>query len=357
MDLAWRAWDLSGVGHSVTGMGIRYASAAYRELGGMLRRARERAGLTGTELAHKLDWPLTTISRMEHGKRTTSTTDVILWTVMCGLTLPELQPLLELTRRAERKQGYYLSDERIGGSLQSLIFHESLAEHVIGYEPQVIPGLLQTPAYAQALITAVDPDLSDDWVTGVVRTRMERRRILSLPKAARFSFYIHEHALRLQVGTDKTMAEQLLHLVLMAALGNITVRVVPSAARERSAFGGGFQLMEFPSHRPIVSVDNLRFGGLILEDHGYVHCYQKLVPMLADVALSEGQSRECAANLADVYDRGSQRSVTDVLEEEQLQRRIGNELRGSGVAQEQLQRRRGNELRGGDVEPPTPIYE
>ena len=337
-------------------MGNRYESAAYRELGAMLRRVRERAGLSAPELAGRLGWSLTTISRMENGRRTSTTTDVIQYAVMCGAKVPEVRPLVEFTRVAERKEGYYLSDDYIGGSLQSLIFHESSAERVLGYEPQVIPGLLQAPAYARALVAAVNSEQSEGWVAGVVRTRMERRRILSLPNPARFTFYLHEHALRLAVGTDEVMQEQLLHLVLTAALENISVRVVPSAARERSAFGGGFQLMEFHGHRPVVSVDNLRFGGLIVDEPDYVQSYRRLVPMLADVAFDEGQSREFVAELADEYDRGSQRRVADVLAEEQLQRRSGNELRGGGVAEEQLQRRVGHQLRGGGVDP-TPIYE
>lgn len=152
MDLARRAWGFPGFGRSVAGMGNRYVSAAYRELGGMLRRVREEAGLTATALARMLGWPLTTISRMENGRRTSTATDVIQYVAICGLKMPEVKPFVEFARMAERKQGYHLSDVRIDGSLQSLIFHESSAEHVIGCEPQVIPGLLQTPDYANALI-------------------------------------------------------------------------------------------------------------------------------------------------------------------------------------------------------------
>jgi transcriptional regulator with XRE-family HTH domain len=318
------------------GMGNRYVSAAYRELGGMLRRARQKAGLTATEIARLMGWPLTTISRMENGRRTSTTTDVIQYAVMCGMRWPEIKPLVEFTRLAERKQGYYLSDKGIGRSLQSLIFHESSAQHSIIYEPQVIHGLLQTPEYARALITAVNSDFTEDWVAGTVRTRMERRRILSLPNPARFTFYIHENALRLRVGTDAIMQEQLLHLVLIGALDNVVVRILPTVAGERSALGGAFHLMEFPEDRPIVYLDYLGGGGLVLDDANYVHSYHRMVPILADVALSEGQSREFAAELADAYDRGSQRRVA----EEQLQRRIGVELRGGGV-----------------VQPPTAIYE
>ncbi len=322
----------------------------------MLRRVREKAGITGDELSRRLGWSPTTVSRMENGRRPSTTTDVIQYTVMCGAQLSEVQPIVEFTRVAEHQEGYYLSDKRIDGSLQSLIFHESSAEHSIIYEPQVIHGLLQTPEYARALITGIKPDIDEDRVAGAVRTRMERRRILSLPKPARFSFYIHEQALRLRVGSDQIMHEQLLHLVLTAALDNVSLRVVPSVAGERSALGGAFRFMEFHDHRPTVYLDHLGGGGLFLDDPGYVRAYRELVPVLADVALNEGQSREFAAGLADEYDRGSQQGAADVLAEKQLQRRRGVGLRGSGVAEEQLQRRRWIGLRRGDVEPATPIY-
>ncbi|MBB4910877.1 helix-turn-helix domain-containing protein [Actinophytocola algeriensis] len=339
VDLARRPRFLSVLRHSVTGMGIRHASAAYRELGGMLRRVREKAGLSGDALARRLGWSPATVSRMESGRRPSTTTDVIQYTVMCGARLSEVQPIVDFARVAECQEGYYLSDKRIDGSLQSLIFHESSAEHSIIYEPQVIHGLLQTPEYARALVTAVKPDIDEDRVAGAVRTRMERRRILSLPDPARFTFFIHEHALRLRVGSDQVMHEQLLHLVLTAAMDHVSLRVVPSAAGERSALGGAFHLMEFQEHRPMVYLENLCDGGLIIDDPGYVRSYRELMPMLADVALNEGQSREFAAGLADEYDRGSQRRVADLL------------------AKEQLQRRRRNELRRGGVEPPTPIYQ
>jgi hypothetical protein len=239
---------------------------------------------------------------------------------------------------AEHQEGYYLSDKRIDGSLQSLIFHESSAELSIIYEPQVIHGLLQTPAYARALVTAINSDADEEWLAGVVRTRVERQRILSLPNPARFTFYLHEHAMRLRVGSDQVMHEQLLHLVLTAAMGHVTLRIVPSSEGERSAVSGAFRIMEFREHRPMVYLDDLGGGGLIIDDPVYVRRYGDVARMLTDVALDEGQSREFAAGLADEYDRGSQRGVAGVLAEEQSQRRcrIG--------------------LRGGGVEPATPIY-
>jgi hypothetical protein len=339
-------------------MGLYNASAAYRELGGMLRRLREEAGLTGAALSERLDLPATQISRMESGKRSSSTTDVVHYVVGCGGTLKTIKPYVKLTRLAERKQGYWISDARIGNSLQSLIFHEASTSRSIVYEPQLIPGLLQTAEYIRAVIAAIEPDLPEDQVAGMVRTREERQRILHWANPASFTFYVHEHALRLRVGDAEMMHEQLLQLVLTAALDNVTVCILPSAAGERSAFGGPFQLLEFRENPSLVYLDHPGGGGLFLEDRKFVEDYYQLLPKLTDVALDEGQSREFAANLADAYDRGSQPDVAHRLAEEQLQRHGGKLVRGSGVAEEQLQRHAGKLVRGGGVaESPTPIYE
>ncbi|GAA2991487.1 helix-turn-helix domain-containing protein [Actinokineospora diospyrosa] len=305
-------------------------SAAYRELGATLRGLRENAGLTLTELANRLGLPLTTLSRMETGHRASTTTDVIQHVVGCGLSYRKAQELFEFTRMAERQQGYYLSDQGIGGSLQSLIFHESMADYTVGYEAQMVHGLLQTPEYARAMISSVDADSTPDQLDGAVRTRMERSRILAVPEPAWFTFYIHEQALRLQVGTAKVMHEQLLHLVFTAARENVSIRVVPSAAGERSVLGA-FRLMEFALHKPIVYLDNLANGGLIIDEPAYVRGYYELIPKLEGIALDEEQSREFAAGLADEYDRGSHWDGADTMAQEQLQWRIGNGLRGGGV--------------------------
>jgi hypothetical protein len=282
---------------------------------------------------------------------------VVHYVVGCGGTLKTIKPYVELTRLAERKQGYWLTDKRIGNSLQSLIFHEASACHSIVYEPQLIPGLLQIPEYTRARISAREPDLAEDELAGAIRTREERQRILHWQNPARFTFYVHEQALLLRVGDAAIMHEQLLHLVLTAALDNVTVRIVPSAAGERSAFGGPFRLMEYDQYPPVMYLDHA-FGGLILEDRAYIESYYQLLPALTDIALNEGQSREFAAKLADAYDRGSQPDVAHRMAEEQLQRRVGERLRGGGVAEEQLQRRIGKLVRGSGVaESPTPIYE
>jgi len=84
-------------------MGVRHTSAAYRELGGMLRRVREKSGLSGDALARMLGWSPSVVSRMEIGRRPSTTTDVIQYLVMCGARREEVQPI-EIGRASCRER-------------------------------------------------------------------------------------------------------------------------------------------------------------------------------------------------------------------------------------------------------------
>jgi len=298
-------------------MGARRGSACYREVGAELVARRTAAGLTGQQIADISGWTRTRIARMEKGETSTSIADLIRYLVLCGLTIPQLKPILELARTAERRQGYWLSDKRIGNTLSSLIYHESAARSSISYEPLLVPGLLQTVGYMHARIAA-EPGVPQAEVESNIRTRVERQQILHWRAPARFMFFVHEQALRLCVGSPAVMQEQLLHLVLMSALDHVALRVIPSAVGERGIFGGPFKLLEFAKYVPLVYLDHVN-GGLFLEDSRYVADYRQLLPELNEVSLDEGESRSFAADLADEYDRGSQPDAAEHLEEEQLQ--------------------------------------
>lgn len=291
--------------------------ACYRELGAELRRHREAAGISEVELSESIGWSQTKISRIELGYAKLSGYEVILYLAFCGVHGPGAVEAREICRIAERQLGYWLSPhgEWLEDSLSSLIYHESTADRCTSYEPLLIPGLLQTAAYARVRIGAEQwrgPQLVDQ----CVRFRMERQQILHVPRPARFTYFLHEQVLHLQVGSPAIMHEQLLKLVLMASLAHVSVRVVPMSAAERSVLGGAFLLLEYAEHRPVVFLDN-HSTGLFLEDPDYVAPFYNLVPAIAEVALDEGQSRELIASVADQYDIGSGRDADDRVEEEQ----------------------------------------
>jgi transcriptional regulator with XRE-family HTH domain len=292
-------------------------TACYRELGAELKKRRESAGVTAAQVADETGWERSKISRIESGRVDISTVDVIFYLGACGIYRADAKDILELSRIAEHNQGYWLSPhgEWLEDSLASLIYHESSARRTICYEPFVVPGLLQTPAYARRRIARSAGRMS--WsVDEAHRIRMERKAILSRRNPAEFMFFVHEQALRTEVGGAKIMHEQILHLLTTAALEHVALRIIPATAGEQSMFGGPFQLFEHPVHSPLLYLDGF-LTGMFIEDGDIVgDHYRHVMPDLRAVALDAGESREYAANLADEYDRGSLLDVR--VEEEQL---------------------------------------
>lgn len=300
-------------------MGTRTATARFRELGEELRRIRTKANLTGMEIAHRTGWGTTKVSRVESGHMKVSEVDLIHYLGACRVFPPQANALLALCQDAHRHSDYWLETQgdHLEDSIKALIYHEVTCGSSTSYEPQVVPGLLQTENYARAMISQYSWR-QDTNVEFCVRARMDRQQILRRSIPPRFDFFVHENALRLEVGEVGTMHEQLLTLVLMSGLPSVIIRVVPSSAGSSGAFGGAFRVFRFADHRPLVYLDTTA-GGLFLEESEFVATYRQLVPAIADVALDEGQSREFLAELASEHDRESEQlDGHEQVEEKQL---------------------------------------
>jgi transcriptional regulator with XRE-family HTH domain len=282
-------------------MGDLTTTACYRELGAELRKIREAAGLTEAELSGKLGWSTTRISRSERGYVQLSEIDVIVYLAFCGVYGIYGSVQRAMCREAEPKPGYWLRqhEEGLPDATRSLIYHESTAAASTSYEPEFVPGLLQTEGYIRALTMELWPNWDADFA---VRLRQERQRILHRPSPASFTFFVHENALRLKVGNHAVMHEQVLALLLLDGLPHVAIRVVPAAAGAQAMLGGSFRLFEYGRYQPLVYLDGPTCG-FFLEDREYVDGYRALIPAIANLALNEGQSREWLAALASEYDR------------------------------------------------------
>jgi transcriptional regulator with XRE-family HTH domain len=299
-------------------MGRNHAGACYRELGAALKKRREAAGLAGDDIGRVTGWHRSKVSRVEHGQVEISVVDAIHYLAACKVFVTDAKEILTLCGNAERHLDYWVgAGGLLEDSFSSLIYHEATADRSIGYEPMFVPGLLQTEGYSRALMEQI-PDLSGHEVDAAVRTRGERQGILRRLQPAQFTFYVHEQALRVEVGSRRVMHEQLLKLVLMAALPNVKLRVLPTLAGEKGLFGGSFQLFEFHEHHPLVYFSSA-CNGVFLEDQDFVTDYRRLLPGMASVALDERESRALIADLANALDQRSQRRAPIYeLEEEQL---------------------------------------
>jgi transcriptional regulator with XRE-family HTH domain len=301
-------------------MGRTNATACYRELGAELKKHREVAGLTGDQIAHVTGWHRSKVTRVEQGQVGISVVDTIHYLGACKVFAAEAKELLKLCAEAERETGYWLSPhgEWLEDSLSSLIYHEATADRVVSYEPMLIPGLLQTARYARVRISRT-PGWSQEAVEAAIRLRDQRQQILHRPRPGQFVFYVHEQALRLRVGSQNAMREQLLKLLFIAALPHVTLRVLPAAAEEQASFGGSFRLFEYREHNPLVYLDQ-PWTGLFLEDREFVTNYRRLLSKISSIALDEAESRMFVADLANTLDQGSRRRDAGIyeVEEEQL---------------------------------------
>src|SRR5699024_4225424 len=261
----------------------RESTARARELGGELRRIRERSGLRGCDLARILGWDSSTVSRVESGNRGTSEVHIAIYLASCGLGKDEMEQFLNLARATD--DGYWLRPhgEQLPDELRSLIVQENLAGSIVSYEPLLIPGLLQTEEYARGLFRWFGR-ASDADVELKVRARMERQRLLDRRHPPRLTFSMHEQALRAHVGTAATMNEQLLHLVLTAARPGCDIRIVPDTAGPHGVLGGAFLLMSYAEHPAVAYGENL-IASVFLEKRSDIVAYQEILDKLADIDL------------------------------------------------------------------------
>jgi transcriptional regulator with XRE-family HTH domain len=299
-------------------MGRTNATACYRELGNELRKRREAAGLTGDHITHVTGWHRSKVSRVEKGQVEISAVDAIHYLGACKVFAADAKDVLNLCAEAERQVGYWLSPhgEWLEDSLSSLIYHEATADRSVSYEPMVIPGLLQTQRYSRVWIERT-PGWSREAVEAAIRMREERQQVLHRPRPGHFIFYMHEQALRLRVGNENAMHEQLLKLLFIAAEPHVTLRILPASAEVLAQFGNPFRLFEYREHNPLVYLDHM-WTGLFLEDRDFVANYRRLVSKISSVALDEAESRMLIADLANGLDQGSRRREAGIyqLEEE-----------------------------------------
>ncbi len=280
-------------------MGEHMSPAQARELAEELRHYREILGVPAYELAHRLGWSASKLSRVENGLAPISEVDVVRYGAHCGISAEGIEALLDLCRDPGAV-GYWLSKWS-----STLVFAENTAASSASYDPLVVPGMLQTEEYAAALIGPDKP--------GWVQVRMERQRLLNNRP---FEFFIHEQALRLPVGGNRVMNEQLLKLVLVAEQPTVTIRVVPAALGAQSMFGGEFMLLRYANHPPMVYLE----PGFFLDNEKYVADFQRKLTRLSELALSGGQSREQLSAMASAVDRPEDSpDVPDDVAKEQLQ--------------------------------------
>ncbi|RAY10872.1 transcriptional regulator [Actinomadura craniellae] len=225
-----------------------------RRLSRELRALREAAGFTAEHVTRELEWSKGKLSRIENNDwRRPSVQDIKVLLDLYGIDDPEQRAaLLQLTRDS-RQRGWWAGYQDVFHN-PSYTGFEQEASRLLTYEQSVIPGLLQTPAYAEALIRAGlvhDPNE----VRRRLALRMERQRVLEHADPLHLWAVIDESALLRPFGSSQERKDQLQRLIDTEGLKHVNIQLLPVGAGLHPALSGSFVILEFPEDSSIVYME------------------------------------------------------------------------------------------------------
>ena len=263
-----------------------------RRVGSELRRLREAAGVTTAQAAELLSCSAAKISRMENGIVSVRVEDLRLLLDHYGDEDQEHRAYLERLARESNKRGWWQDyGDTIPPYYADFIGLEADASYIKTWEPTTVPGLLQTPEYARAVMLANPAMVSPDKLENFIGIRRERQARLEQGTDARFDAVIWEVALITTVGSDEIQRGQLSRLLELMERPNISVQVLPLEAGAQASMSGSFVMFSFGSERSVstVFVENLT-SSQYLEMDQELRGYTLVFDALQSAALSPAAS-------------------------------------------------------------------
>ena len=267
-----------------------------RRVGSELRRLRDAAGVTTAQAADVLQCSPAKISRIENGIVTVRVVDLRLLLDRYGLDDREHRAYLERLARESNKRGWWQDyGDTIPPYYADFIGLEADASYIKTWEPTIIPGLLQTPEYARAVMLANPAMISPDKLDNFLSVRRERQSRLEDGTGVRLDAVVWEAALLTTVGNAATQKAQLEHLANLTKRPNISVQVLPLEAGDHASMSGSFVLFSFGSNPAVstVFVEHLT-SSQYLEQEDELLGYTLVFDTLRSAALS---TEESAAHL------------------------------------------------------------
>ncbi|WP_242608807.1 DUF5753 domain-containing protein [Actinomadura formosensis] len=235
---------------SVTITGSRQSTRAHGDplvprmlLGRRLRELRERRGLSRREAARTIGGSASKITRLELGRSASRPRDIAALLTRYGAD-DERTTLLALAEQTATRAWWHDDGDIVPAWVRPYLSAEQAAKLVRTFEAQFVPGLLQTEAYARALIRRVNPEPQ---VERRVEFRMRRQRVLRRrPRPLNLWVVLDEQALWRPIGGAETMRGQIRHIIELCGRPNVTVQIAPFGICGRAAGDGPLTLIRFP---------------------------------------------------------------------------------------------------------------
>ncbi|ASU78937.1 XRE family transcriptional regulator [Actinopolyspora erythraea] len=264
-------------------------TARRRRLGAHLAEMRESSELSVAHVAGHVGVSEQTLRNWERGLSTMRKMELH---ALCELyeASADVRETLETARRESSKRGWW-STYKLPTWFKPYIGLENDATLVRNFEQEIIPGLLQTEAYAREIHLygghMPQPDRVEQWVSA----RMQRQRRLYESSPLELRAVVSEAALRRSIGGEEVMAEQLQHIVKLAELPNVMFQVISAASGVHAGLsGGGFTVLSFEETDPDIGYIEGPLGGHIIEDSNEVTTLRHIFDEVRSATLSQRES-------------------------------------------------------------------
>ncbi len=279
---------------------VRSPTVRRRELGALLRALRNEKGLTVDQVATSLMCSPSKVSRMETGHGAATPRDIRDLCNLYGVTgQAERDQLMSLAREGKQPgwwQGYDLD------YFATYVGLEAEATGIRYFQSTIVPGLMQTPAYARAMHEAGIPKFTQERIDQLIEVRLTRQRVLVRKPPVRLEVILDEAVLHRLVGGAAVMRGQLDRLIELSSEPNVSIQVIAYSAGAHPAMDSTFNILEFTgSVSSVVYVEGL-VGWIYVERPPDVDRYQQVFEHLRTVASSPRESIELIARVGAGYD-------------------------------------------------------
>ncbi|MBA8927768.1 transcriptional regulator with XRE-family HTH domain [Kutzneria viridogrisea] len=254
-----------------------------RRLRAELRRARDEAGRTQKDVATALGWSTSKVIRIETGAVAVSTSDVMALLHYYGINDERADTLLAVTRAKE--EAWWDSYRTVfGQQFLNLLAYEDSSSCIRQFQSLVVPGLLQTPDYARAVITAygVEPATAEMGI----KVRLRRQELLTSDRCPQILVVLDENAIHRRVGGPAVMRDQLRRLKELGEHPRISIQVLPFSSGVLPAMKASFTIFEFPEDEDehVVNLEDPHNWALIRDDAEITSRYLESFDVLQEAA-------------------------------------------------------------------------
>ncbi len=265
-----------------------------RLLGMQLRKLRESRDITAADAAKAIRGSESKISRIELGKSAIREIDVLDLLTMYGVDPSEREQFLTLAEQASRRGWWHQFGDVLPTWFQAYIGMEESAQSIRVYEPLFVPGLLQTPQYAAAVLALGDLSVSEAERHVLLRKERQRRFVDGQLKLWAI---VDESALRRPVGSLEILRDQLRYLISLSTRRNLTLQITDQGEGGHAA-PSAFTILRFNERDmpDVVYVEQLT-SALYFDKRADVDRYLLAMERLSVISATPAETRSILSTI------------------------------------------------------------